>query len=87
MEITKIDSRFFGDILRSDPNFTGIVEDAEGDRGWYKDGQHHREDGSAMIFVSFPAHNTSWCLEGEDYSKAEYDIEIVKIRMKRILDS
>jgi hypothetical protein len=43
MEIVKIDSEAYWDILETRPNFTGCVEDADGDRCWYKHGKRHRD--------------------------------------------
>jgi hypothetical protein len=85
MKITKLTTTHYCDILLTDPNFTGLVEDAEGDRAWYKNGLLHNEFGAAEIFsdgIEF------WCLEGVDYyTKADYDEELLNYKMRRILDS
>lgn len=59
MEIIKLN---FGDIFPK--NYTGIVEWENGDKYWYKNGLHHREDGPAIIGISgFKA----WWIDGKKH--------------------
>ena len=43
-------------------NFTGIVEYANGDKSWLKEGKHHREDGPA---VEYADGGKTWLKEGK----------------------
>jgi hypothetical protein len=58
-------------------------EEPDGYKAWYKNGKRHREDGPARIFSNG---TEGYYLNGKEYSKEEYEQEILKMRLKRILD-
>jgi hypothetical protein len=77
--------------LREHPNLIGcIVCDtgifSGGAVGWFKNGKAHKEDGPAITYDSPLLHDV-WCLNGISYPKNQWQEEIVKIKMRRILDS
>ena len=43
-------------------DYTGIVEWEGGNKGWYKNGNFHREDGPTYIDIDG---YKSWCLDGK----------------------
>jgi hypothetical protein len=59
------------------------IERHNGYKAWYKNGKRHREDGPARIFSD---DDVEYWLNGKEYSKEEYEQEILKMRLKRILD-
>jgi hypothetical protein len=59
------------------------IERHNGYKAWYKNGKRHREDGPAIIYSNGDGY---YYLNGKEYSKEEYEQEILKMRLKRILD-
>ena len=58
-------------------------EETSGYRVWYINGERHREDGPARIWSD----GEEWhYLNGKEYSKEDWEEEIVKIKLKRIKD-
>ncbi len=60
-------------------NYTGIIEWADGDKEWYRNGEYHREDGPAIIRAS---QSKEWWLDGKyiwhsEYNKFDLTNEIV----------
>ena len=52
-----------------------------GDKSWYLNGKLHREDGPATIF----SNGDGWYyLNDIRYSKEDWEIEVAKIKLKRI---
>jgi hypothetical protein len=50
-------------------NYTGIVEQSNGDLIWYYKGKVHREDGPA---IDYPNGYKAWYLNGIKYSQEEW---------------
>lgn len=88
METVKYNGFYLVDFLAKPHNrhFTGIVENNKGSVGWFKNGKAHKEDGPAITYDSPLLHDV-WCLNGISYPKNQWQEEIVKIKMRRILDS
>jgi hypothetical protein len=85
MTITKINSRHFTNILIDDPNFTGCCEDSMGDRGWYKNGRQHREDGPCGEYITQGCSDT-YALDGDYCSEANWEHKVLNYKMKRIIN-
>ncbi len=58
-------------------------EYVDGSKEWYINGIRHREDGPAIEWINFCK---SWYLYGNYYSEDEWEQELSKIKLKRILD-
>jgi hypothetical protein len=56
----------------------------DGGEDWNINGQFHRENGPAIIKPDGTKH---WLLKGKSYTKEEYDVKMVKYKIRRILDS
>ena len=50
---------------------------------WYINGKLHREDGPA---VEYSDGYKFWYLNGIEYSEEEYNQEVIKIKLKRLLE-
>ncbi len=59
------------------------IEYNKGSKYWYINGQYHREDGPAIEYYD---DHKKWFLNGIEYSEQEWEQEITKIKLKRILD-
>jgi hypothetical protein len=59
------------------------IEFANGTKAWYLNGERHREDGPACEWKSG---HKEWYLNGEAYSEQDWQQELVKIKLKRILE-
>jgi len=59
------------------------VEYKNGTKAWYLNGERHREDGPACEWKSG---HKEWYLNGEAYSEQDWQQELVKIKLKRILE-
>ncbi len=59
------------------------VEGYNGYKWWYINGERHREDGPAVETTSG---YKEWYLNDKRYSDEEWEQEITKIKLKRILD-
>ncbi len=59
------------------------IEWDNGDKLWYINGKIHRTDGPAC---EYPNGTKSWYLNDIRYSEDQYQQEIIKIKLKRILD-
>jgi len=60
-------------------NYTGIVELESGTKIWYKNGNLHREDGPAVVWING---NKSWYLDGKyiwysEYNKLDFTNKII----------
>jgi hypothetical protein len=86
MEITKINTDSFNDILLTRPRFTGCVEDTDGDRCWLKDGLKHREDGPATEYKKSGGRG-GYYREGDRYHKAQWQQAVLNYKIRRILNS
>jgi hypothetical protein len=60
------------------------IEWKSGHKEWYINGQRHREDGPAVIFSNNERY--VWNLNGIEYSEQEWEQEVAKIKLKRILE-
>jgi hypothetical protein len=59
------------------------IERPNGHKVWYINGKCHREDGPARIF----SNGDEWYyLNDKRYSKEDYEVEVAKLKLKRILD-
>jgi len=56
-------------------NFTGIVEWANGDKDWYRNGKLHREDGPAVECANGIKF---WYLNDIEYTESAYKAELSK---------
>jgi hypothetical protein len=50
-------------------NFTGIAEDNNGDKFWFRNGKYHREDGPA---IEYSNGDKEWYLNNKQYSESEF---------------
>jgi hypothetical protein len=59
------------------------VEWKNGHKEWWINGQLHREDGPA---VKYGDGRVSWYLNNINYSEQEWEQEVTRLKLKRILD-
>ena len=59
------------------------VEWNDGDKEWYINGLKHREDGPA---IEYNNGYKEWWLNGIEYTEEEYQHELAKIKLKRIVE-
>ena len=59
------------------------IDYISGHKEWYINGIRHREDGPAIEYSSGTKY---WYLNDISYSEQEWEQEITKIKLKRILD-
>ena len=59
------------------------VEWNNGDKWWYIDGLRHREDGPA---IEYSYGGKRWYLNGKEYSEEEFQQEIIKLKLKRLVE-
>ena len=59
------------------------VEWSDGDKWWYINGLKHREDGPA---VEYSSGYKSWYLNGIRYTEDQYQHELAKIKLKRLIE-
>ena len=58
-------------------------ESPDGTKTWFINGLYHREDGPAVEFVD----GEGWYyLNGKEYTKEDWEKEIIKIKLERIKD-
>jgi hypothetical protein len=69
-----------GDLHREDGP---AYEHPNGAKAWWKDGRVHREDGPARIW---PDGDLWYYLKGKSYTKEEWEVQVVKLKLKRIKD-
>ena len=50
---------------------------------WWINGRKHREDGPA---IEYRDGNKSWYLNGIKYSEEEYNQELIKLKLKRLIE-
>jgi hypothetical protein len=55
----------------------------DGSKEWFINGQRHREDGPA---IEWGDGHKSWYLNDKLYYEEEWEQEVAKIKLKRILD-
>jgi hypothetical protein len=60
------------------------IERNDGSKYWYLNGKKHREDGPAVEYSNNIA--TSYYLNEKCYSKLDWEQEVIKLKLKRILD-
>ncbi len=58
-------------------------EDKHGYKVWLIKGKYHREDGPAFEYTDG---DVEYWLNDIEYSKEDYEVEVVKLKLKRILD-
>jgi hypothetical protein len=59
------------------------IEHQDGTKQWFINGKLHREDGPA---IEWSDSDISWYLNGVYYFEDEWEQEVTKIKLKRILD-
>ena len=59
------------------------VECGNGYKKWYIDGEKHREDGPAVEWISG---RKSWYLDDIEYSEDQYHQELIKLKLKRLIE-
>jgi hypothetical protein len=59
------------------------IEMYNGTLQWWVFGNIHREDGPA---IEYPSGHKIWFLDGLEYSEQDWQQEVTKIKLKRILD-
>jgi hypothetical protein len=69
-----------GDLHREDGP---AREFKDGTREWWFNGERHREDGPAFEWSDG---SKTWWLNGQMYSEQDWQQEVTKIKLKRILD-
>jgi hypothetical protein len=62
------------------------VEWNNGNKSWYINGRLHRLDGPAIEYYNGFNGDKRWYLNGQKFSKEEWEQEVAKIKLKRILD-
>ncbi len=55
----------------------------KGDKAWFINGKYHRTDGPA---IEWHDGSKEWYLNNINYSEQEWKQEVVKIKLKRILE-
>jgi hypothetical protein len=59
------------------------MEYSNGSKYWYINGKLHREDGPAIQYYNG---HKKWWMNGMEYSEQEWEQQVAKIKLKRILD-
>ena len=59
------------------------IEYTNGGKEWYINGKYHREDGPA---VEYNDGGKYWYLNGKEYSEDQYQHEIIKLKLKRLVE-
>ncbi len=59
------------------------IEYTNGGKEWYINGKYHREDGPA---VEFSNGSKLWYLNGINYTEEEFHQEIIKLKLKRLVE-
>jgi hypothetical protein len=59
------------------------IEHKDGYKSWYINGQWHREEGPA---IEYSDGSKSWYLNNINYSEQEWKEEVIRLKLKRILD-
>ena len=59
------------------------IERPNGHKAWYVNGVRHREDGPA---IEYSDGDEWYYLNDKRYSKEDYEVEVAKLKLKRILD-
>ncbi len=59
------------------------IEWNNGDKSWWINGKLHREDGPA---IEWDDGIKEWYLNNINYSEQEWEQEVAKVKLKRILD-
>ncbi len=59
------------------------VEYSNGTKFWYLNGKRHREDGPAVIWEDG---DKWWYINGTTYSEEEYNQEVIKLKLKRLIE-
>jgi hypothetical protein len=59
------------------------IEWDNGDKSWWINGKRHREDGPA---VEYGVGYQNWYLNGIKYSEEEFHQELIKIKLKRLVN-
>ena len=63
------------------------VEYNNGDKYWCINGEIHREDGPAIVRISVSGNiEKEWVLNNVVYSEEEYKHELIKLKLKRLVD-
>ncbi len=58
------------------------IEWNDGDKEWFINGNRHREDGPAVIYHNGTA---DWYLIDVEYTKREWEQEIIKINLEKLM--
>jgi hypothetical protein len=69
-----------GELHRTDGP---AIEYSYGTKAWWINGKPHREDGPAAVYSNG---DKEWYLDGFEYTEHQWEQEIAKIKLKRILD-
>ena len=59
------------------------IEYINGDKSWWINGKRHREDGPA---VEFGNGSKYWFLNDIEYSEDQFHQEIIKLKLKRLIE-
>ncbi len=54
-----------------------------GTKSWWINGQYHREDGPAIEWFDG---GKEWFLNGIEYTEQEFNQEIIKLKLKRLVE-
>jgi hypothetical protein len=58
------------------------VEYSDGTKEWFINGLRHREDGPAVEYNG----GKWWCLNDIEYTEEEFNQELIKIKLKRLVE-
>ena len=59
------------------------VEFEDGEKWWHINGKLHRTDGPA---VEYSYGGKRWYLNGKEYSEDQYHQELIKLKLKRLVE-
>ncbi len=59
------------------------IEWSDGDKSWWINGLRHREDGPA---IEYKDGDKSWHLNNINYTEEEYQNELIKLKLKRLVE-
>ena len=59
------------------------IEWSDGSKFWYINGEVHREDGSA---VEYNNGGRRWYLNSIEYTEEEFQQEVIKLKLKRLIN-
>jgi hypothetical protein len=79
MSVKPIKVKYWHTYIVEHPKFTGCLIDKDKDIGWFKNGEHHRENGPSREYTDG---TKTWYLNGKYLTEQEHRIAVRQMKMK-----